>query len=168
MKKVELSDEAFAALQQLAVAKNLSPSEVIAAMLNAGRPLPAGDNLLFFLTGPLFTAVTDPTKRYLALLAWCAKNYAGDFADFISHQESGLRYLMLNREELNEARARNHARQIDGTQYWAVMAIDDTAKLRFVSRMLEFVGCHDETVRHACRTLGLGETSSNVFRLLSA
>ena len=167
MKKlVELSDETFAALQRLALAKNLSPAEVIAAMVDAGRPPLGGDHLLFYLSGPDFPANADPIERYLALLTWCATNYAADFADFISHQESGLRYLMFNRDEINGARARNHARQIDGTQFWAVMTIDDVTKRRFVCRLLEFIGCHDETVGHACRSLDLGEATG--FRLLSA
>ncbi len=166
MKKIELNDETFETLQQLAAAKNLSPSELIAAMLSSGRPPLAGDNLLFFLTGAEFTGHTDPVERYLALLAWCAQNYARDFADFIAHQESGLRYLALNRDEVNELRAHNQARQIDGTQYWAVMTIDDTQKRRFVIRMLEFIGCHDETVSHASRALGLGEIPARGFHLL--
>ena len=166
MKKIELSEEVYETLQQLAAAKNLSPSEVIAAMLSAGRPPLPGDNLLFFLTSAEFTGLPDTVERYLALLAWCARNYAGDFADFISHQESGLRYLALNRDEINELRAHNHARQIDGTQYWAVMTIDDTQKRRFISRMLEFIGCHDETVAPASRALGLGEIPARGFHLL--
>ena len=28
--------------------------------------------------------------------------------------------------------------------------------LRFVTRLLEFIGCHDETVALACQALGLG------------
>jgi negative modulator of initiation of replication len=167
MKKlVELNDETYAALQRLAVAKNLSPAEVIAAMVNDGRPPLGGDNLLFFLTSAEFPATADPVERYLALLAWCATNYATDFADFISHQESGLHYLMFNREEINEVRAHNHARQIDGTQFWAVMTIDDATRRRFGCRLLEFIGCHDETVVQACRSLGFAEPSG--FRLLSA
>ena len=168
MKKVELSDEAFIALQQLAAAKNLSPAELIAALVGADRPPLAGDNLLFFLTRPEFSALPDSTVRYLALLSWVARNYACDFADFISHQESGRRYLMLSREAINAVRSHNHAVQIDGTQYWAVMTIDDTTKRRFLCRLLEFIGCHDETVAQACRVLGLSETGASGFRLLSA
>ena len=168
MKKVELSDEAFGALQRLAAAKNLSPAELIAALVGLDRPPLAGDNLLFFLTRDEFTAQADPTARYLALLAWVARNYACDFADFISHQDSARRYLTLNRDEINEARARNHACQIDGTQYWAVMTIDDATKRRFICRLLEFIGCHDETVTQACRALGMSEPPAHGFRLLSA
>jgi negative modulator of initiation of replication len=168
MKKVELSDEAFIALQQLAAAKNLSPAELIAALIGTDRPPLAGDNLLFFLTRAEFTAQPDATARYLALLSWVARNYACDFADFISHQESGRRYLMLNRDEINEVRSHNQALQIDGTQYWAVMTIDDATKRRFICRLLEFIGCHDETVRQACRALGLGEAGTHGFKLLSA
>jgi SeqA protein C-terminal domain len=168
MKKVELSDEAFAALQRLAAAKNLSPAELITALTGADRPPLAGDHLLFFLTHPEFTAQPDPTARYLALLSWVARNYTCDFADFISHQESGRRYLMLSRNELNEVRVHNHARQLAGTQYWAVMTIDDATKKRFVCRLLEFIGCHDETVTQACRALGWLEAPAHGFRLLSA
>jgi hypothetical protein len=35
MKKLELSDEAFEALQRIATAKNLTPAEAVAAMLSA-------------------------------------------------------------------------------------------------------------------------------------
>jgi len=168
MKKIEVSDEAFLALQRLAAAKNLSPADLIAALLGSDRPPLAGDNLLFFLTREEFTALPDATARYLALLSWVARNYACDFADFISHQESGRRYLMLNRDEVNEVRARNHACQIDGTQYWAVMTIDDATRRRFICRLLEFIGCHDETVTEACRALGLLAAPAHGFRLLSA
>lgn len=166
MKTLELSDEAFAALERLAAAKNLAPADIIAAMVGAGRPPIGGDNLLFYLAGKEFAALADPAERYLALLGWVARNYSCDFADFISHQESALQYLTLGREAVREIRARNHARPIAGTHYWAVMTIDDPTKARFVRRLLEFVGCHDETVRTALHELGLPERG-RVFRLLS-
>jgi negative regulator of replication initiation len=168
VKRLELSDEAYGALQRLAAAKNLSPADLVAALVDPARPPLAGDALLFHLASEEFTRRTDPVERYLDLLAWCARHYATDFADFISHQESGRRYLGLNRDEFNETRAHNRARQIDGTQFWAVMTIDDATRGRFVRRLLEFIGCHDETVAHACRTLGLPEAAPNGFRLLSA
>lgn len=168
MKKIEVSDEAYAALQRLAAAKNVSLAELIATLVDPARPALAGDNLLFYLAGDEFARLTDPIERYLGLLAWCATNYATDFADFISHQESGRRYLAWNRDEINEARAHNHARQIDGTQFWAVMTIDEATKRRFVCRLLEFIGCHDETVTQACRALGFAAAPQAGFRLLSA
>ena len=156
MKKLELSDDVYAALERLAAAKQLSPADLVATLVNPPAPALAGDHLLFFLARAEFTRLADPIDHYLALLAWAARNYAADFADFISHQESGRHYLAWNRDEINEARARNLARQIDGTQYWAVMTIDDDARLRFVTRLLEFIGCHDETVVLAGRALGFG------------
>jgi negative regulator of replication initiation len=155
MKTLELSDETHAALQGLAARRNLTVDQLLASLLQEARsPLDAGD-LRSFLAGPFFLSLADSTERYLALLAWCATNHAADFADFISHQESGHRYLMLSREEVQEIRAHNHSRQIDGTQYWAVMTIDPKSKRRFVRRLLEFIGCPDEAVTEACRALGL-------------
>jgi negative regulator of replication initiation len=156
MKKlVELSDETYATLQRLATARDLSPAEFIAQLVNDGRPPLGGDLLLSYLASADFPAAADPADRYLALLAWCAHHDPTDFADFISHQESGRRYLMLNRAEVNAVRAHNQARQIDGTQFWAVMTIDAPTRRRFVGRLLEFIGCRDETVGQACRALGL-------------
>jgi negative modulator of initiation of replication len=132
------------------------------------QPEITGDRLLLYLASAEFTALTDPIERYLALLGWCARHSAGDFADFISHQESGRRYLALSPDELNETRAHNHARQIGDTQFWAVLAIDDATRGRFVRRLLEFSGHDDETVARACRSLGLAEAHHAVFRQLSA
>ena len=168
MKRLELSDEAYARLQRLADAKNLTPAELVATLVEPARPPLAGDALLFHLASEEFTRRTDPVDRYLDLLAWCARHYATDFADFIAHQASVRRYLSLNRDEFNEARALNRARQIDGTQFWAVMAIDDATRGRFVRRLLEFIGCHDETVAHACHALGLPEAAASGLRRLSA
>ena len=162
MKTVELSDEIYATLKDLAAAKNLTLDELMASLLQRGQP--ALDSLELFLAGDEFRALEGSTQRYLAILAWCAVNHASDFSDFIAHQESGHRYLTLSRDEIHEVLAHNRARQIDGTQFWAVMTIDSKAKRRFVRRLLEFIGCRDETVSEACRALGLGE---ELPRLLS-
>jgi hypothetical protein len=108
-----------------------------------------------FLADEEFLALTDPAERYLALLAWCARRHAHDFADFIAHQESGHRYLMLSPDEVQQVREHNHARQIDGTQFWAVMSIDPKHQHRFVCRLLEFIGARDETIAEAARALHL-------------
>lgn len=123
------------------------------------RTLTVDESLVLFLGGPEFLALTGPTERYLALLSWCATSCHRDFAEFILHQESGHRYLMLTPDEVQEVRAHNHARQIDGTQFWAVMTIDPKSQRRFVRRLLEFIGCHDQTVTEACRALGLNGAS---------
>lgn len=160
MKTVELSDETHAALQRLAAARNLTPGELLAALVSEARAFLNGDSLLLFLGSLHFRALTEPPERYLALLGWCATNHASDFADFISHQESGHRYLMLTPDEVLGVRAHNQARQIEGTQFWAVMTIDPKSQRRFVRRLLEFIGCHDQTVTEACRAVGLTPDSA--------
>lgn len=166
MKTVELSDETYAALQRVAAAKNLTPAEALASLLGNGLPI-SHDLLSHHINSGEFTALADPTERYLCLLAWAAKNHASDFADFIAHQESAHHYLMLDREAVNDIRAHNHARQIDGTPFWAVMTIDDATKARFVRRLLEYIGCHDQTIRQALQSLGLDHADSRGFRLLT-
>jgi negative regulator of replication initiation len=115
-----------------------------------------------------FREVPDETERYLAVLAWCARQHAADFADFVSHRPSGFHYLWMSAAEIHHIRAHNRARQIDGTPFWAVMTIAPTTKRRFVRRLLEFVGCHDATVRAACLALGLGVDANTLGFLLVA
>jgi SeqA protein C-terminal domain len=165
MKTLELSDETYAALQRLAAARNLTPSDLLSTLLGT-KHQPDSDQLLFFITGAEFARLTDSIDRYLALLAWVAENYSCDFADFISHQDSARHYLMLDREKISDIRSRNLARQIDGTQFWAVMTIDDATRCRFVCRLLEFIGCHDETVTQAVQSLGFPSTSGFVGRAI--
>lgn len=163
MKTLELSDETFGALQRLAAERKVTPAELLATLLGTAHQAD-GDRLLFFITGAEYALLRDPIERYLALLAWVAKNYACDFSDFISHQDSARRYLTLNREEVMDVRARNLARQIDGTQFWAVMTIDDATRARFIHRLLEFIGCHDETVAQAVRSLSFSAAPGFVRR----
>ena len=165
MKTVDLSDETYAALHRLAGSKGLTIDELLAALLKEGHAVDR-DSLPLFLASAEFKALGDPADRYLALLAWCATTHATDFGDFVSHQESGHRYLMLGREGVQEVRAHNHARQIGSTQFWAVMTIDQKSKRRFVRRLLEFIGCRDEAVHEACTLLGLGPADSDHPRLL--
>jgi hypothetical protein len=168
MKSIELTDAAYAALKQLADAKGTTPAGIIAALLNLSRPPLAGDALLFYLISPEFTSLADPTERYLGLLGWVARTHAVDFADFVEHQASAQRYLALGREEICEIRQRNLARPIPDTHYWAVMNLSDATRRRFVCRLLEFIGCHDETVGLACRSLGLAVSGTGFRHLLVA
>jgi negative modulator of initiation of replication len=167
MKNVELSDEAYEMLQRLAAAKNLAPAELVADLLGANRSV-CGDRLFFHLIGGETSKLPEPADRYLALLAWVARNHATDFTDFISHQASARRYLKLSPAAINAIHQQHPTRQIDGTQYWAVMNIDPATKSRFVRRLLEFIGCHDETVAEAIRVLELPPVEPHrSLRLLS-
>ena len=163
MKTLELSDETYAALQRLATERNVTPLDLLSTLLGTKHP-PDSDRLLFFITGAEFALRSDSIDRYLALLGWVASNYSCDFADFISQQDSARRYLMLDRDKISDIRSRNLARQIDGTQFWAVMTIDDATRCRFVRRLLEFIGCHDETVTLAVESLGFPSTSGFIRR----
>jgi hypothetical protein len=167
MKRIELSDDAFDALQSLAAARHLNPAEYIAALVVPAPSQLGGDLLLLYMASAEFGALPDAAARYLALLGWVARNHAGDFADFISHQASGRRYLMLNREEVNAVRQHNAALPLAGTPYWAVMAIDEATKRHFVARLLEFIGCHEVTIAQGLRAVGRPETNAGL-RLLSA
>lgn len=155
MKSFEVNDDTHAALERLAASRSLTIDALLASMLRERTdPSPAA-SLDAVIAGTEFGRVADPVDRYLAVLAWCASNHAADFADFVSHQPSALRYLWLDRGEFQEIRARNQTRQIAGTQFWAITSIGPVTKGRFVRRLLVFVGVGDETVVRALRALDL-------------
>ena len=156
MKNIEISDEVYAALQRLATGFHRTPNEVLASLLNVPTASPeAAEPLAAFVLSSEFRAKFTDADKYLALLAWVAARHAGEFGEFIRSLPGGRRYLSMSREDILETCRHNQARQIDGTQYWAIMNIDTATKRRFLARVLEFIGYRDEVIEFACATLGV-------------
>jgi hypothetical protein len=115
--------------------------------------------------GPdVLAGTADPDERYLALLAWAARDHACDFADFVAHRPSAGRHLGLDRSQVHALRDRNRARQIGASPFWAVMTLDDDARRAFVHDLLEYVGCPDDAVAVAVRALGPQAADIPAFR----
>ena len=156
MKNIEISDEVYAALQDLATGFHRTPDEVLASLLKVptGSPDAADPLAAFVLSTDFRTKFTDADK-YLALLGWLASRHPADFGEFIRSLEGGRRYLGLSREEILETCRHNQARQIDGTPYWAIMNLDTATKRRFLARVLEFVGYRESVIDFACAAIGM-------------
>ncbi len=156
VRNIAVSDEVYAALQELATGFNRTPDDVLASLLNipnasteAAEPLAA-----FVLSAEFRVKVTD-AEKYLGILAWIAERHVAEFGEFIRGQSGGRRFLSLSREEIVEACRHNQARQIDGTQYWAIMNIDTATKRRFLARVLEFIGYRDAVIEFVCSAIGM-------------
>ena len=155
VKTIEVSDEVYESLQNLATGFHRTPDEVLASLLNiptgsaeAAEPLAA-----YIMSGEFRAKFTD-ADRYLALLAWVAVRHPADFNEFIRSLPGGRRYLSLHPDEILAACRHNQARQIDGTQFWAIMNLDTPTKRRFLARVLEFVGYREEVIEFACGFIG--------------
>lgn len=156
MKKIEISDTVYEALQSLATGFHRSPDEVLASLLNIPTASPeAAEPLAAYIMSPEFRAKFTDADKYLALLAWVGARHPADFGEFIRSLDGGRRYLGLSREEILETCRHNQARQIAGTQYWAIMNLDTATKRRFLARVLEFVGYRDSTIEFACAAIGM-------------
>ena len=155
MKTVELSDEVYESLQKLATGFHRTPDEVLASLLNVPTGSPeAADPLAGFLLSTEFRSKFTDADRYLALLGWVAAKHPADFGEFIRSRPAGRRYLSMHPEEILATCRHTQARQIDGTQFWAIMNIDTPTKRRFLGRVLEFVGYREEVVEFACGFIG--------------
>lgn len=156
MKKIEVSDAVYAALQRLASGFHRTPDEVLSNLLNLpAASAEAAEPIAAFVLSTDFRAKFTDADKYLALLGWIAVRHAEEFAEFIRNQSGGRRFLSLNREEILETCRHNQARQIAGTQYWAIMNIDTATKRRFLSRVLEFIGYRDDIIDFACGAIGM-------------
>jgi negative regulator of replication initiation len=155
VKNIEVSDEVYTALQGLATGFHRTPDEVLASLLNIPTASPeATEPLAAFILSTEFRAKFTDAEKYLGLLSWIAQRHAPEFGEFIRAQSGGRRYLSMSREEIVEACRHNQARQIDGTQYWAIMNIDTATKRRFLARVLEFIGYRDVVIEFACNAFG--------------
>lgn len=154
MKTIEVSDEAFAALQKLGAGVHRTPDEVLASLLQvpAGSPESA-EPLAAFVLGGDFRTKFNAADRYLAVLGWIASRHPADFGEFIRSLPGGRHYLSLPPEEVLAACRRNQARQIDGTQFWAIMNLDATAHRHFLARALEFLGYRAEVIEFVCGSI---------------
>ena len=155
MKNIEVSDDVYAALQRLASGFHRTPDEVLASLLNVPTASPEGvEPIAAFIISGEFRAKFTDAEKYLALLSWIAAHHASEFGEFIRSQTGGRRFLSMSRDEILETCRHNQARQIDGTQYWAIMNIDTATKRRFVARVLEFIGYRDAVIDFACNVFG--------------
>lgn len=155
MKNIEVRDEVYDALQRLATGFHRTPDEVLASLLNVPTGSPeAAEPIAAYVLSADFRAKFTDAEKYLALLGWIAERHAAEFGEFIRSQSSGRRYLSMTRDEIVETCRHNQARQIDGTQYWAIMNIDTATKRRFLARVLEFIGYRDEAIEFVCATIG--------------
>jgi negative modulator of initiation of replication len=156
VKKIEISDEVYAALQELATGFHGTPDDVLASLLNIPRAsAEATEPLAAFVLSADFRAKATDAEKYLSILAWIAERHAAEFGEFILAQSTGRRFLGLSREEIIEACRHNQARPIAGTHYWAIMNLDTATKRRFLARVLEFIGYRDAVVEFACGAIGL-------------
>lgn len=156
VKKIEISDDVYAALQELATGFHRTPDDVLASLLNIPRAsAESAEPLAAYVLGAEFRAKATDADKYLSILAWVAERHAPEFGEFIRSQSSGRRFLGLSREEIIEACRHNQARQIAGTQYWAIMNLDTATKRRFLARVLEFIGYRDAVIEFACGAIGL-------------
>jgi negative regulator of replication initiation len=156
MKTIDVSDEVYDTLKKLTTDFHQTPDDVLAALLNLRvAPSAADQPLIAYMLSAEFRAKFTDADKYLAILGWIASRYAADFQEFILTLDSGRRYLGRSRDEIIEQCRHNQARQIPGTQYWAIMNLDTATKRRFLARVLEFIGYHEEIIEFACNSIGM-------------
>lgn len=154
MPHVEVTPQLEKQLAATARERGCTTAELIASLLDSPAETLRRHPLAAYTFSAEFRAKFSDAERYLALLAWVAKNHAPEFADFIEHHESGRRYLGLNAEEIRATCQHNQARQIPESHYWAIMNLDTPTKRRFLRRLLVFVGAPDDVIAHTVGTIG--------------
>jgi negative regulator of replication initiation len=158
MKQIDVSDDVFERLKSLTSGCDQSPNDVLTALLKLVATRTASEEpLASYILGVEFRTKFSDADKYLGILGWVAMRHESEFKEFIrsmSSGSSGRRYLGMSQAEIVEQCRHNQARQIPNTQFWAIMNLDTATKRRFLSRVLEFVGCDDELIEFACGVIG--------------
>ena len=168
MKNIEISDEVYSALQDLATGFHRTPDQVLASLLHVPTSAPdAAEPVAAFILSPEFRTKFTDADKYIALLSWAAVHHVAEFGEFIRSLPGGRRYLGLSREEVLERCRHNQARQIDGTPYWAVMNLDTATKRRFLARVLEFIGYRENVIDFVCAAIGMKRPARGLGHLVA-
>lgn len=155
MKTLAVSDEVHAALSRLAAGLNRPPEEVLASLLAVPAASPeAAEPLAGFILSGDFRAKFNETDRYLALLGWLAERHPADFGEFVRSLPVGRHGPDLAPEEILATCRHNQARQIDGTQFWAIMNLAPATRRHFLARALDFLGYREEVIEFASSFVG--------------
>jgi len=154
MKKIEVSEDVYAALKKLTTDFNQQPNDVLARLLNIDDGS-IDHPLLAYLNSAEFRRLHKDSDKYLAILGWLAAEHPADFREYILSITRGRRPFSLSREEILEQSRHNQARQIPNTPYWAIMNIDTPTKRRFLTRILTFCGYDEEMTDSTCRAIGM-------------
>jgi negative regulator of replication initiation len=158
VKRIEVSEDVYERLKSLTTDFGQSPNDVLATLLNVGAVKSDSEEpLARFVLGTEFRTKFSDADKYLGILGWVAVKHETEFKEYIrslSSGASGRRYLGMSQAEIVEQCRHNQARQIPNTQFWAIMNIDTATKMRFLSRVLEFVGYDDDLIEFACGVIG--------------
>jgi len=154
MKKIEVSDDVYAALQKLTSDFDQKPNDVLASLLNVGSKK-TDHPVLAYLASSAFRRLHKDADKYLAILGWIAQEHPAELREYIMSITRGRRHLSLTRAEIIEQSQHNQARQIPHTPYWAIMNIDTPTKRRFLTRILDFCGYEEEIIEHTCNAIGI-------------
>lgn len=154
MKKIEVSDDVYAALKKLTTDFNQQPNDVLARLLNVD-PGSLDHPLLTYLNSGEFRSLHKDSDKYLAILGWLASEHPADFREYILSITRGRRHFSMTREEILEQSRYNQARQIPNTPYWAIMNIDTPTKRRFLTRVMVFCGYDEDMTDYTCSAIGM-------------
>ena len=164
MKKIEVSEAVYEALNRLTTGFHQTPNDVLANLLRVpSASATPHDALNAYVLSPEFRALFTDADKYLALLGWVAARHPTEFREYIQSLSSGRRYLSMDRAEILAQCRHNQAREIPGTSFWAIMNLDTPTKRRFLSRVLEFCGYHQTSIDFACQAIGMARPRRRLF-----
>ena len=147
MNPAVVSESTRVVVQRLARRFQRSSDEVLAELFEVAPPQIETTPLATYVASVEFERAFGLDEKYLALLSWVARQRTSEFGEFVRvGSVSGRHYLGWSHPEVLERCRHNRARQIDGTQFWAVMNIEAATKRRFAQRLLEFMGYRDVVI----------------------
>lgn len=168
MRSVAVSPDVYAVLHRLALTYQLTPAQVLAAIVTPpGVAESRSDLIVNVLLQPEFHAQLGD-ERYVSILTWLAHRHASEFGYYLRRDPRSRRYITATPDELRRFRRERITRPLSGTRYWAVLNLRSGGKRRFLRRLLGYIGYQSPLVDVVCSAAGLPQPTTWWSRWSSA
>jgi negative regulator of replication initiation len=110
-------------------------------------PLPSTkDSIVSFVQAPQFQVLSGINK-YLAVLGWLHENRPHEFGKIESYQRGNRVYFGNSQRQVEESgKGKLNAKQIPGSTVWALATLDNRAKRKLLSDVLQLCNFHPSEI----------------------
>jgi negative regulator of replication initiation len=165
MKTIEVPDEVYAALAERVMRSNKTLTEILRSLLDIkdrdlcpiGAPVPQiskpDEQLLTFILSSEYRMEASGIGKYLLIFGWLQKHAPEKFQMVERYQRGKRVYFSKNPRQIAESGKGVSVKRIPGTDFYAMVTMDNPTKRRVVGSLLSAMGYPRELCSKIAETI---------------